>query len=142
MGREKRTKIPSLRDLEVAPVRENFVERDFELKRKGKDAADNKRRATENDLQVGDVVVQKNVIKENKLTTRFNDKEFKVTERHGPVVTVENEESGERYTRNVAHVKKIPNKQDVAPCGVSEDTIVDKGERPRRNAGIPARYQD
>lgn len=142
MGREKRTKIPSMRDLEVTPVRENFVERDFDHKRKGKDAADMKRKATENDIQVGDVVVQKNVIKENKLTTRFNDKEFKVTERHGPVVTVTNEESGERYTRNVAHVKKIPNKQDVAPCGVSEDTTVDKGERPRRNAGIPARYQD
>lgn len=143
MGRENRTKIPALKDLETAPMREDFVERDFELKRKGKESADSKRRARPSDVQVGDIVLQKNVVKENKLTTKYNSQEFKVIERQGPVVTVENEESGERYARNVAHVKKIPNGHEGVSSDVIEEAIVDEGStRPRRCAKIPARYQD
>lgn len=40
MGREIRTKIPSLQDVETNPIREQVVERDYQLKMKGKKRVD------------------------------------------------------------------------------------------------------
>uniref|UniRef100_A0A336LRD2 RNA-directed DNA polymerase n=1 Tax=Culicoides sonorensis TaxID=179676 RepID=A0A336LRD2_CULSO len=143
MGREVRTKIPQLADIEQVPIRDEVVERDFLEKEKGKERADESRKAKNNDIQIGDNVLQKNLIKENKLTTSFGQKEFKVVDRQGPVVTLSNEENGEHYERIVTHVKKIPNTEKAStdiPLGNSQS--LDENKRPQRTIKVPKRYID
>lgn len=102
-----RSKIPRLIDIETTPLRNEMIEQDFLLKEKGKDMANRQRHAKESDIQVGDTVLRKNLIKEDKLTTTFDPQEFEVINRKGPVVTIQSKVKGDVYDRNVAHVKKI-----------------------------------
>lgn len=83
-------------------------DRDAEMKLKGKVYADRKSHAKINDIKEGDEVVVKRQIVANKLSTRFEPTVYKVAQRKGAEVTVENVGTGSRYRRNVAHVKKIP----------------------------------
>lgn len=115
------------------------------MKNKGKERADEQRGAKKNEIRVGDLVLQKNVIKNNKLTTPFNECEFEVSKRKGPEITVVNRDTGEQYQRIVTHVKKIPEstkettkKQVVNTPKESEDLP----KRPRRDVGIPKRFRD
>lgn len=146
MGRELRTKIPSLGEVETIPMREEIVERDWQLKTKGKERADELRKAKSNDIKIGDKVVQKNLIKDNKLTTTFDRKEFEIIDRQGPVVTLANDDTGEKYDRIVTHVKKIPENETNSNVPDSRDDLecVDSGvtARPRRPVKLPARYQN
>lgn len=142
MGREIRTKLPGLMDIETVPIRDEVVERDHEMKMKGKERVDMKRRAALNDIKVGDTVLQKNMIKDNKLTSTFNSTEFEVVDRQGPVVTLSNQETGEKYNRIVTHVKKVPendsNTTGEVPTMVEKEIIA----RPRRVVKIPAKYKN
>lgn len=141
MGRAVRTKLPQLTDIEMVPIRDEIVERDFLSKLKGKERTDENKKAKISDIQVGDKVHTKNVIKENKLTTTFNENEFEVIDRQGPVVTLANQETGETYDRIVTHVKKVPNE-----CKVDKEDAPTKVpgtyERPRRVIKAPIRYRN
>lgn len=90
-------------------------DRDAEMKWKGKEYADRKRHAKNNDIEKGDEVVVKRQIITNKLATKFEPTVYKVTERKGSEVTVENEGTGTQYRRNVAHIKKIPPSTSTQP---------------------------
>lgn len=111
-GETIRSKIPQFKEIERTVVRQETADRDKILKEKGKDACDNKRKATESNVKVGDLVLQKNMFKENKLSTTFNQQRFRVVNRNGPVVVIQNEDTGEQYERNVAHIKKIPSESE------------------------------
>lgn len=50
----------------------------------------------------------KNLLPGNKLQTTFGSKEYRVINRSGPRVTIEDPESGKSYDRNVSHLKKTP----------------------------------
>lgn len=89
-------------------------DQDKRKKESGKQYADEKRQAKPSDINVGDEVLIKVMVKENKLSPNFHPKPFKIIERNGSEVTVESVESGQRYKRNVAHVKKIPAKPKPA----------------------------
>lgn len=88
-------------------------DRDKEMKMKGKTYADDKRRAKVNDVKEGDYVLLKRQVIPNKLATTFEPTVFKVIERKGSEVTVENVGSGSTYRRNVAHVKKTDEETTV-----------------------------
>lgn len=104
-------------------------------------------------MKVGDEVLQRNLIKDNKLTTMYNPKKLRVIKRNGPIVTIRNEEGGEEYDRNVAHVKKIPSEllsEMVLSDEESDFEGFDDEEtkelpvkklQPERNRRVPARYQ-
>lgn len=152
-GKTIRSKIPQLSDIETAPIAEEVRDRDHVLKQKGKEMNDLKRNAKKNPLKVGDEVLQRNLIKDNKLTTMYNPKKFRVIKRNGPIVTIRNEEGGEEYDRNVAHVKKIPSEllsemvlsdEELDFEGFDDEETKElpvKKLQPERNRRVPARYQ-
>ena len=70
-----------------------------------KQYADNKRHAKDSNIKVGDHVLVKQD-RENKLTSRFNDKPYIVIYRNKSRVTAQR--NNHKVTRNVSHFKQIP----------------------------------
>lgn len=91
----------------LMPRRQNIEERDSRLKEKGKDWEDNKRGARKAEIEIGDIVLKRNMINRDKLTTTFDEQRYRVVRRNGPIVMIQNESTGDVYERNVAHVKKV-----------------------------------
>ena len=75
------------------------------MKQKGKVYADRKRRATDKEIETGDVVLVRNFKPKNKLSSPFEDALYEVKSKDGKEVTVESED-GVEYRRNSAHVKR------------------------------------
>lgn len=117
-GRTIRSKIPALEDIETTPARNDVRDRDRVLKDKGKQAEDQRRHARKSSLSTGDTVLMQNLLPGNKLTTTFNPKEYVVTQRSGPRVTIEDPVTGKSYDRNVSHLKKVSD-----GAAVSTETI-------------------
>ncbi|XP_015763913.1 PREDICTED: uncharacterized protein K02A2.6-like [Acropora digitifera] len=76
-GREMRSKLPELRRETVDVSREATRDTDWSNKLKGKDYADERRRAVPRSLRVGDAVLHK-AEKTNKLSSNFSPSPFKV----------------------------------------------------------------
>ncbi|KAH8324641.1 hypothetical protein KR074_001889 [Drosophila pseudoananassae] len=107
-----RDKIPGVQDL--MGEYSDSVERDRDLvnKQKGKEYADKRRGAKEINVEVGDKVFLKNVIFPHKLTPNFDTTEYVVKGREGDIIRITG--GGKTLTRNVSHVKKIPQTQPPA----------------------------
>ncbi|XP_060808134.1 uncharacterized protein LOC132903569 [Amyelois transitella] len=118
--RQFRDKLPSLLDVEFADCDQETRDRDTEMKSKGKEYADRKRQAKETDIQIGEKVYTKNLIKENKLSTTFNNVPYTVTKQKGNDMEIENEETGQRLRRNVVHLKRVEGKWEVCNDGNEE----------------------
>jgi hypothetical protein len=105
-GRRIKDKIPSLEE-----IKENLDDsetRDYDLlkKQKGKSREDKNRNAKNDDINIGDKVLVKNVIFPNKLTPNFNSKEYEIVDRKGNELVASGH--GKLIKRNVGHFKKIP----------------------------------
>ena len=83
--REIRSKIPELTKCEH--IDSEARDRDAEMKQRRTDYADERRGAQENSLASGDQVLVKQM-KENKMSTTFEDAPYKVTKKYGNEVTV------------------------------------------------------
>gem|GEM_PF-2873085 len=70
--RQFRDKIPARMDIENKITDQEIRDKDREMKEIGREYGDRKRRATDNNLEVGEKVYVKNTSKENKLTSNFN----------------------------------------------------------------------
>ncbi|KXJ77162.1 hypothetical protein RP20_CCG008218 [Aedes albopictus] len=117
-GRKMRNKLPSIPEYkEDEEVRDS----DRIVKEKGKQYADNKRKARRNDIEEGDFVYVKRQRKDNKLSTEFSSEVFKVIRRTGLEVIVRSLSSGNEYKRCVSHLKKAEN-QAQATDHTSEDS--------------------
>lgn len=103
-------------------------DRDMQMKEKGKEYGDKKRRATESDIGIGDKVFVKNIVKENKLTPKFNPDTHTVTNVTNSDVTVRHDETGKEYRRNVVHLKKVNGSWEIINVDDSNDNIVDSNE--------------
>ena len=121
--RQFRDKIPSAPDIEFKIIDEDVRDRDLQLKEKGKEYGDLKRRATDNNLQIGEKVLVKNLIKENKLTTNFNPTTHTVTGVAGGDVNIRNDDTGKEYRRNIVHLKKVNDSWTVIDKNVSNDNL-------------------
>lgn len=104
-GRNIRDKLPDIH--QPIEIDEEVADRDKSEKEKGKAYADERRNAKISDIQEGDEVLVKRVVKTNKLQSTFEPDEYIVVARKGAELTIENKETNKRYRRNVAHVKKI-----------------------------------
>lgn len=102
-----RDKIPTLHDIEHKIIDDETSDRDHELKEKGKEYSDRRRKATIDDLEPGQKVYVKNMIKDNKLTSNFNATPHTIVQKNGGDVQVRNETTGKEYRRNVMHLKKV-----------------------------------
>ncbi|KXJ71271.1 hypothetical protein RP20_CCG020989 [Aedes albopictus] len=114
-GRKIRNKLPQI-PREV-PVDEEASDHDRLQKEKGKAYADQKRRACQSSIEVGDKVLVKRFRKENKLSTDFSPEEHTVIHRSGADVTVKSLTTGKECRRNIAHLKKLPDLGPVRECG-------------------------
>lgn len=82
-------------------------DRDTLMKNKGKEYADRKRQATASSIDIGEKVYVKNTVKENKLSTTFDDVTHTVVNKEGNDVELVNDDNGKRLRRNIVHLKKF-----------------------------------
>lgn len=85
----------------------NIKNTDSKRKEKGKVYGDRRRRAKQIEIDVGDHVVVKNLVKRNKLTPNFDSQPYLVTNRNGTRITVKNIATGAEYDRHVNHTKRL-----------------------------------
>lgn len=107
-GRTIRDKLPKIdQPMEKGTACDQETrDRDLQTKEKGKEYTDKRRHAKVSEVEVGDTVWQKKMIKTNKLAPMFEPVPHKVIEKNGAEVTIENPDSNARYKRNVSHVIK------------------------------------
>ncbi|CAK1596248.1 unnamed protein product [Parnassius mnemosyne] len=106
-GRQFRDKLPFLTDLENSYDDQEIRDRNIERKDKSKLNEDRKRRAVDRELEIGDKVYVKNLIKENKLVSEFNPTPHTVISSKGSDINIKNDETGQEYRRNIVHLKKV-----------------------------------
>ena len=115
MGRELKSKIPQLKPSHTVSVQDWQVlmkEREALRKLKSKEYADRTRRAENTDIEQGDLILLENKFRKDKLATNFEEKRYKVIERNGNAVVIENYENG-RKMRNTNQLKKFVQNEDL-----------------------------
>lgn len=75
------------------------------MKEKGKINEDRKRKANTKQLEIGDKVYVKNLIKESKISSDFNPVPHTVIKAKNSDVSVRNDSTGQEYRRNILHLK-------------------------------------
>ena len=86
-------------------------EREALGKLRSKEYADRTRRAENTDIEQGDLILFENKFRKDKLATNFEQKSYKVIERNGNTVVIENDENG-RKMRNTNQMKKFMQNED------------------------------
>lgn len=108
-GRKLRSKLPDITlDYKEEEEEDHYTElrnRDFKMKQKQKDYADQVRHTENSFLNVGDYVLMRQP-EQNKLSTKFDKTPFRVIDKQGSHVTVRSP-SGVQYTRNSSFLKKL-----------------------------------
>lgn len=122
-GRPIRDKLPSIYD-GVNHYGLDGEIRDMDLinKTKQKIIGDQKRRAKESELEIGDKVLKKVTVKENKLTPNFASTEYVLIDKSGGRCTIE-DERGKQLIRNSTHLKKIVQTSDNNESMTNSDII-------------------
>lgn len=143
-GKSIRSKIPAVRDIEVAPPPgDGTSDRDAMAKARGGASEDSRRRAQESSLTIGDTVVLKNQSITNKLTPTFADEDYTVINKSGSRLTVQNNETGKTYDRTTSHVKKIAEPVVNGEATVEEEAFVPEASStpapPKRSTRIVQR---
>lgn len=105
--RQFRDKIPSLLIPSQFINDDEMKDKDKIEKEKGKQYSDRKRGARESDIQIGDKVYVKNMVKRNKLTPNYDSTPHIVVSKNSGDVQVRDNNTGHEYRRNVIHLKKI-----------------------------------
>lgn len=112
--RQFRDKIPSLLIPSQFVNDDEIKDKDKIEKEKGKQYSDRKRGARKSDIQIGDKVYVKNMVKENKLTPNYDPTPHVVVSKNSGDIQVRNNDTGHEYRRNVIHLKKIGDEWKVA----------------------------
>ena len=104
-GRKLRTKLPEF-SLESLFADDEVRLRDYKFKEKGKEYFDKKNHVKEEQVKEGDIIYLKQK-RENKLSPNFSNEPYKVIEKKGNSLQVENT-AGVQKRRNIVHMKKVP----------------------------------
>ena len=127
------------------PEQKAIAEYDARKKEQMKCCADNIRGAKESSIKPGDTVLLKQP-KENKFSTPYIPELFVVEKRKRTMITAKNDSN--MVTRNSSQFKVISTKsavhdgKEVQPKVAKPSTLEKQKERPKRNAGRPARFAD
>ncbi|CAC5359615.1 unnamed protein product [Mytilus coruscus] len=101
-GRNIKTKLPTI----TPKYQDNEIrETDKRKKDKMKNYADTRRNAEPSDLKIGDTVLVRQD-KQNKLSTPYNSKPYKIVERNGTMLTAKRDD-GHMITRNSSFYKQV-----------------------------------
>ncbi|XP_033749316.1 uncharacterized protein K02A2.6-like [Pecten maximus] len=121
-NREPKTKLPVPQsNVCMSSTDQQVRERDSQEKYKMKYQADIRNQARPREIAVGDTVLIKQDIKENKLAPKFQAQPKVVLEKKGPMVTVTG-----NVTRIVSRFKRVRSGiQELPPKGPSEEEIED-----------------
>lgn len=122
--RKFRDKLPMIQDMTYTEDQE-MRDRDKQQKEKGKEYTDKKRQALDYELEVGDKVYVKNMIRSNKLSSNYDPVPHTVESSKGGDVTVRNDETGQQIRRNVMHLKKIEGQWHV----IKDKDVIDSGDK-------------
>lgn len=125
-NRKLRFKIPQIEDLSSEPPTTEFRDRDTQKKFEGKQQEDSKRGARSSELQVGDTVLMKNMLPQDKLSTNFHNKKFLVVDKAGTNITVKSKSSDKCYERNTSHLRKISESANNQDQRGSEQTSLNE----------------
>lgn len=158
-GRRFRDLIPHfpLQALDDSELRD----RDRTVKYQAKTYRDEKVGAKESLVSLGDEVLMKNVLPQNKLASKFLPTPAKVIDRRGNSVTLETQD-GQTYKRNTSHVKRLvrpptmdndiepestssaPRDDENTPATAEKDFVFQpvRSARPNRQITRPKRYDD
>lgn len=113
--RQFRDKIPSSSDAHHSILDGEMVDRDQIQKEVGKKYEDRKRKATEDiDINIGDKVYSKNLIKTTKVTPNFDSASHTVVDRTGGDAIIRDDSTGKEFRRNVVHLKKVEGQWQIA----------------------------
>ena len=121
-NRNIRTKLPHPVKENKSNIHQKLKEKDSLAKAKMKDHADEKSRAKTSDIVVGDIVLVRQS-KENKLSTRYDPKPYKVVKRRGSRITVL--KNGHYITRNISFFKKFTGKFEDEMDSATETDYLD-----------------
>ena len=131
MGREPRTKLPSLADEKPS---DGVLEKDIIAKRKQKEYADVKRNVRDHGLKPGDIVLARQP-KQNKLSTPYDPVPYCVDRVKGSMVTAE--KGGKKLTRNSSAFKKVLADPQLVPVEEPVEIPSDEEEEPHEVLGAP-----
>lgn len=130
-------------------IDEETADRDREKKEKERRYADDRRNAKVSDIQEGDRVLAKRMIKANKLSSAFEPDEYKVLEKRGSEAVIEAVDSGKKFRRNVSHLQKIiaddkdnaqaPGAVDERPTAAVVSPASNMGEAPEKKRTLRPR---
>lgn len=101
-GEPLKTKLPQMAR---AGVDESLRERDFSAKLNMKSYAEGRRNICHSDINVGDVVLMKNVTRQGKLVPKFQPNPFEVVEKKGSMIVAQR--GDEVKARNSSHFRKV-----------------------------------
>lgn len=111
---------------------EGVRETDREKKEKMKSYSDTRRNSKTSTIKVGDLVILKRQISANKLATTFEPTQYRVVEKKGSELVVENIETLTKYRRNVAHAKLIENGEELAGEGQTNSSLISDNSLPHQ----------
>ena len=103
-----KSKIPQLKQSHTVSKQDWQVlmkEREALRKLRGKEYKNRTRRTKSSDIEQGDLILLENKFQKDKVATNFEEKPYKVIERNGNAVVVENDENG-RKMKNTNQMKK------------------------------------
>ena len=108
--------------MEFKTIDADVRDRDLQLKEKGKVYGDLKRKATDNNLEIGEKVLVKNLIRD-KLTINFNPTTHTVTGVAGGDVNIRNDNTEKEFRRNIVHLKKVNDSWTVVDKNINNDNL-------------------
>ena len=109
-NRQIQTKLPQVHSNAEQEKDSAVRSKDTTAKEKMKENTDRKRRAKKSVIEIGDLILIRQR-KENKFSTKFDPKPFRVTKVKGTMIT--SVRNGKYITRNVSQCKKIPDSESV-----------------------------
>nr|XP_029720521.1 uncharacterized protein K02A2.6-like [Aedes albopictus] len=119
---------------------ETVRDRDHAYRAAAKERYDKAHNTRESTLAEGDVVLMKNLVKQNKLSPTFLPAPARVIKKEGNSILVETPE-GVQYRRNTSHVKKVPNNSIVATNGRDMENEEDLDEETEADWATPRNIQ-
>ena len=143
-GRKIRDKIPSISNNKETFQDEETKDKDSWEKEKGREYGNKKRNAKEADLNIGDTVLVKNMIRDNKLTPTFGVKEHVIVSKNMNDVKIQ-DNAGKISRRSASHLKKLNGLNDEDKQSQDEEAAKEEEVCPeiriKRVKKIPSRYR-
>ena len=124
-GREIKNKVPMIL-VTKSPLHDEVEQNQQQKFRKSKQLMDERRGATESDIQVNDHVILKRVKQGTKFDSKYFKRHFRVACKQGALLILV-DKHGNKLARNISYVKRVPN-PNLVTKPISIETINNKSD--------------